>query len=106
MPDGMTVGHTQAQVSIEVRLYGTLPLLKTHRGETMGVQVLNLLYRSEDARPWGTMWQAVGYDNETGHALMDVVSQAILRRDWPGWIVDIVESNRPKTGDRTTLPEL
>jgi hypothetical protein len=105
MPDGMRVEHAHAKIVVEVLLHGDLPLLETHRDETMGVQTLYLVYLSEDAQPWVVTWEAQGYDYRTGHALLDVSSRTIARAGWPGWLVDIIASHRPKTGDRLTLPE-
>lgn len=105
----MKIAYTTADVTIAVNLIDghTLPILShpAYSGETMSVEEVFLRYYSDSGQPWVTTWTCSGYSAATGNAMTDVGSHQFSRRDWPGWITDLVASSRPKTGDRT-LPEL
>jgi hypothetical protein len=95
-----------ASITISVDLTGgtTLPVIDSPNYITMSVEAVHLRYYSEDGRPWITGWACSGYSAANGHALLNIDSAKIPRRDWPGWLVDLVAENRPRTGDRV-LPE-
>lgn len=103
----MRVIGSAASVTISVDLTGgtTLPIIDYPGHVTMSVEAVHLRYYSEDGRPWVTGWACSGYSAATGLALLDIDSAKVPRRDWPGWINDLVADSRPKTGDRI-LPEL
>jgi hypothetical protein len=95
-----------AEVHLDIDLTGgtTLPIID-HGDQTMSVETIHLRYFSEEGRPWATSWTASGYSAATGHVLLDIGSLRVPRKDWPGWLTDLVASHRPRTGDRMSLPE-
>jgi hypothetical protein len=104
----MKVTYSSAEVSLEIDLTGghTLPVID-HGDQvgTMSVERVYLRYLSEGGKPWVTGWTCSGYSAATGHALLDLDSSRVNRARTPGWLIDLVASHRPKTGDRVSLPE-
>lgn len=105
----MKIAYTTADVTISVNLIDghTLPVIDhpAYDGETMSVEEIHLRYYSDSGQPWVTSWTCSGYSAATGRGMTDVESHRVPRRDWPGWVNDLVSQTRPKTGDRI-LPEL
>lgn len=105
----MKIAYTSAEVTINIDLVGdhTLPVINhpAYGGDTMSVESVHLRYYSDTGRPWVTSWICTGYGAAAGNAMTDLESHRVPRRDWPGWINDLVANSRPKTGDRI-LPEL